>query len=37
MPLSMQVAAAPGRDEMALIVADAFQQATGHHRARPAL
>lgn len=37
MPLSMQVAAAPGRDEIALIVADAFQQVTEHHRARPAL
>ena len=37
MPLSMQVAAAPARDEIALIVADSFQQATDHHKARPAL
>jgi aspartyl-tRNA(Asn)/glutamyl-tRNA(Gln) amidotransferase subunit A len=37
MPLSMQVAAAPGQDGLALRVADAFQQATDHHRTRPAL
>ncbi len=37
MPLSMQVVAPPGRDEMALLVADAFQQVTDHHKARPAL
>jgi Asp-tRNA(Asn)/Glu-tRNA(Gln) amidotransferase A subunit family amidase len=37
MPLSMQVVAAPGNDEMALRVADAFQQATEHHKARPRL
>ncbi len=34
MPLSMQVAAYPGRDGIVLRVADAFQQATAHHRAR---
>ena len=37
MPLSMQCAARPGRDDLALLVADAFQQATDHHRARPVL
>lgn len=37
MPLSMQVAAMPGRDGIALIVADAFQQATDHHKSRPPL
>jgi aspartyl-tRNA(Asn)/glutamyl-tRNA(Gln) amidotransferase subunit A len=37
MPLSMQVVARPGNDGVALIVADAFQQATDHHKARPAL
>ena len=37
MPLSMQCVAAPGRDAEALLVADVFQQATDHHRARPAL
>ena len=37
MPLSMQVVAAPGNDGIALAVADAFQQATNHHKARPQL
>lgn len=37
MPLSMLVNAAPGDDEVALLVAHAFQQATSHHRLRPAL
>jgi aspartyl-tRNA(Asn)/glutamyl-tRNA(Gln) amidotransferase subunit A len=37
MPLSMQVVAAPGNDGIALAVADAFQQATSHHKARPTL
>jgi aspartyl-tRNA(Asn)/glutamyl-tRNA(Gln) amidotransferase subunit A len=37
MPLSMQVAAAPERDEVALRVADAYQQVTDHHKARPRL
>jgi aspartyl-tRNA(Asn)/glutamyl-tRNA(Gln) amidotransferase subunit A len=37
MPLSLQVVAAPGNDEMVLRVADAFQQATAHHKARPRL
>jgi aspartyl-tRNA(Asn)/glutamyl-tRNA(Gln) amidotransferase subunit A len=37
MPLSMQVAAKPGDDGVALRVADAFQSVTAHHKARPAL
>jgi aspartyl-tRNA(Asn)/glutamyl-tRNA(Gln) amidotransferase subunit A len=37
MPLSMLVNAAPGDDEVALLVAHAFQQATTHHRLRPTL
>ncbi len=37
MPLSMQVAAYPGRDDVVLRVADAFQQVTEHHKARPPL
>lgn len=37
MPLSMQCAAKPGSDALALKVADAFQQATTFHQARPAL
>lgn len=37
MPLSMQSAAAPGNDGLALKVADAFQQATSFHRSRPKL
>jgi aspartyl-tRNA(Asn)/glutamyl-tRNA(Gln) amidotransferase subunit A len=37
MPLSMQSVAAPGNDAKALLVADAFQQATEFHKARPAL
>ncbi|BCB75574.1 hypothetical protein Pflav_019840 [Phytohabitans flavus] len=37
MPLSMQVAAKPGDDGLALRVADAFQSVTAHHKARPAL
>jgi aspartyl-tRNA(Asn)/glutamyl-tRNA(Gln) amidotransferase subunit A len=37
MPLSLQSVAAPGNDGKALLVADAFQQATDFHRARPAL
>jgi aspartyl-tRNA(Asn)/glutamyl-tRNA(Gln) amidotransferase subunit A len=37
MPLSMQCVAAPGGDAEALLVADAFQQATDYHRARPSL
>ena len=37
MPLSMQTAAAPGNDALALKVADAFQQATPYHQARPRL
>jgi Asp-tRNA(Asn)/Glu-tRNA(Gln) amidotransferase A subunit family amidase len=37
MPLSMQCVAAPGRDDLALIVADAFQLVTAHHKARPRL
>lgn len=37
MPLSMQCVATPGRDDVALVVADAFQQATSYHKARPSL
>ena len=37
MPLSMQCVGAPGADAEVLLVADAFQQATDHHRARPPL
>jgi aspartyl-tRNA(Asn)/glutamyl-tRNA(Gln) amidotransferase subunit A len=37
MPLSMLVNAAPGDDEVALLVAHAFQQATAFHRLRPTL
>ena len=37
MPLSMQVVSRPGRDETVLMVADAFQQATDHHKQRPRL
>jgi aspartyl-tRNA(Asn)/glutamyl-tRNA(Gln) amidotransferase subunit A len=37
MPLSMQCVARPGNDGAALVVADAFQQATDHHKARPQL
>lgn len=37
MPLSMQVAGYPGRDDVVLRVADAFQQVTDHHKARPPL
>ncbi|GAA5011084.1 amidase [Actinopolymorpha pittospori] len=37
MPLSMQCAAKPGNDALALKVADAFQQATDFLLARPAL
>jgi aspartyl-tRNA(Asn)/glutamyl-tRNA(Gln) amidotransferase subunit A len=37
MPLSMLVNAAPGDDEVALLVAHAFQQATTHHKLRPSL
>jgi aspartyl-tRNA(Asn)/glutamyl-tRNA(Gln) amidotransferase subunit A len=37
MPLGMQVNAAPGDDQVALLVAHAFQQVTAHHRLRPAL
>jgi aspartyl-tRNA(Asn)/glutamyl-tRNA(Gln) amidotransferase subunit A len=37
MPLSMQSVAAPGGDAKALLVADAFQQATDFHKARPPL
>lgn len=37
MPLSMQSAAKPGNDALALKVADAFQQATDFHLARPTL
>ena len=33
----MLVNAAPGDDEVALLVVHAFQQATAHHRLRPAL
>jgi aspartyl-tRNA(Asn)/glutamyl-tRNA(Gln) amidotransferase subunit A len=37
MPLSMQIAGTPGNDAMVLRVADAFQQVTDHHKARPPL
>ena len=37
MPLSMLVNAAPGDDEVALLVVHAFQLATAHHRLRPGL
>ncbi|WP_217915781.1 amidase [Miltoncostaea marina] len=37
MPLSMQCAAAPGDDALALLVAHGFQMATGFHTLRPAL
>lgn len=37
MPLSMLCNAAPGDDELALLVAHAFQTATDHHRRRPPL
>ena len=37
MPLSMQVVSRPGGDERVLMVADAFQQVTEHHKARPPL
>jgi aspartyl-tRNA(Asn)/glutamyl-tRNA(Gln) amidotransferase subunit A len=37
MPLSMQSAAAPGNDGLALRVADAFQAVTSYHKARPPL
>jgi len=37
MPLSMQCVGAPGADADVLLVADAFQQATDHHKARPPL
>ena len=37
MPLSMQCVGAPGSDPEVLLVADAFQQVTAHHKARPAL
>jgi len=37
MPLSMLVNAAPGDDEVALLVVHAFQLATDHHKLRPEL
>jgi aspartyl-tRNA(Asn)/glutamyl-tRNA(Gln) amidotransferase subunit A len=37
MPLSMQVVAAPARDDLVLIAADQFQRLTDHHKARPNL
>lgn len=37
MPLSMQVVSKPGRDDVVLKVADAFQQVTDHHKQRPRL
>jgi aspartyl-tRNA(Asn)/glutamyl-tRNA(Gln) amidotransferase subunit A len=37
MPLSMQVVSRPGRDETVLMVADAYQQVTDHHKKRPPL
>ena len=37
MPLSMLCNAAPGDDELALLVAHAFQSVTDHHRLRPPL
>lgn len=37
MPLSMQCVGAPEADAEVLLVAEAFQQATDHHRARPPL
>jgi aspartyl-tRNA(Asn)/glutamyl-tRNA(Gln) amidotransferase subunit A len=37
MPLSMQVVAAPARDDLVLVVADQFQRMTTHHKARPNL
>jgi aspartyl-tRNA(Asn)/glutamyl-tRNA(Gln) amidotransferase subunit A len=37
MPLSMQVASRPGRDDVVLKVADAYQQVSDHHKQRPKL
>lgn len=36
LPTGVQLAAAPWRDELPLRAGHAFQQATGHHRLRPA-
>ncbi|MDB5027419.1 MAG: amidase [Candidatus Eremiobacteraeota bacterium] len=36
MPIGMQIAAAPWRDDLAIDVADAYQSATDWHRQRPA-